>query len=348
MQPKIFQQRILNWFDQHGRKNLPWQFDKTPYRVWVSEIMLQQTQVKTVIPYFIRFMDRFPRVTDLAAAPLDDVLHLWAGLGYYSRARNLHRSAQYIVTEHGSDFPATVAEVEKLPGIGRSTAGAILAISRNQPTPILDGNVKRVLTRFAGIAEPLTDKRVIEKLWGLATRYTPKTRAADYTQAMMDIGATLCTRSKPGCTQCPLASHCVALAEDLTTMLPVKKAARALPTKAATVVILRHQQSIVITKRPAEGIWGGLWSLPEIKDEPDTKRLRYFCSRHWEIKNIKPKPLAAFKHTFSHYHLMIHPILIDLSQKPRLDIASQTWYNLAKPPALGLPKPIQSLLRKIS
>ena len=252
------------------------------------------------------------------------------------------------MSEYGGDFPLTVAEVEQLPGIGRSTAGAILAISRDQPTPILDGNVKRVLTRFAGIAKPLTDKAVLAELWELATRYTPTIRAADYTQAMMDIGATLCTRSKPACEQCPLASHCVALAQDLTAVLPIKKAARALPTKAATMVILRHKHAIVLTKKPAEGIWGGLWSLPEIKDEPNLKRLRYFCSRHWQIKAIKPKVLPAFRHTFSHYHLMIHPILIDLTHPPRLDSSEQTWYNLVKPPALGLPKPIHALLRKMT
>ena len=241
MTPHQFQTLLLNWFDHSGRKHLPWQQNKTPYRVWISEIMLQQTQVKTVIPYFERFMQQLPDIVSLANAHEDKVLHLWAGLGYYSRARNLHRAAKIIVETYQGNFPDTVFSLQQLPGIGQSTAGAIVAIAFNQKAAILDGNVKRVLARLHGISEPVNEKRTEKKLWELAEHYTPDKRAADYTQAMMDLGATLCTPSKPACTACPLIQHCVAHQLDIVDVLPKKKTTRELPIRSATFLIVKKR-----------------------------------------------------------------------------------------------------------
>src|SRR5579872_382769 len=260
MKPADFQKKILTWFDQHGRKTLPWQIDKTPYRVWVSEVMLQQTQVNTVIPYFERFMQRFPTIETLANATEDEILHLWTGLGYYSRARNLHRSAKKMA---GKIFPATLDDLQTLPGIGRSTAGAILAIAFQKKAAILDGNVKRVLTRFCGITEGLSEKFTLEKLWKTAESLTPEKRIADYTQAMMDLGATICIRGKPHCEICPLEKKCIAHKLGIEKNLPIAKLKKTLPVKQATFFILQHQQEFFLQKRPPVGIWGGLWSLPE-------------------------------------------------------------------------------------
>jgi len=276
---KQFQNRLLTWFDQHGRKHLPWQQNKTAYRVWISEIMLQQTQVNTVIPYYQRFMQRFPDLSSLAQAEPDEVLHLWAGLGYYSRARNLHRAAQLIMQNHQGEFPASLAILQKLPGIGQSTAGAILALAFNQPAAILDGNVKRVLARFHGITDFINEKSVENRLWELAAHYTPKKCVADYTQAMMDLGATLCIRGKPACERCPLSEDCLARQQNIAALLPRKKAARELAVRTATFVVFKMQASILLHKRPDKGIWGGLWSLPEFAGEPEKKTHPNFLPR---------------------------------------------------------------------
>jgi A/G-specific adenine glycosylase len=347
--PQQFQALLLNWFDCHGRKHLPWQQNKTPYRVWISEIMLQQTQVNTVIPYFERFMRQFPDLTSLAAAHEDEVLHLWAGLGYYSRARNLHRAAKTIMETCRGNFPNTLSALLQLPGIGPSTAGAILAIAFNQKAPILDGNVKRVLARFHGMTEPVNEKRTENKLWEWALHYTPDKRIADYTQAMMDLGATLCTRGKPACTSCPLVQHCVAHEQDIALQLPKKKASRELPIRAATFLIVKCGQQILLYKRPPTGIWGSLWSLPEIAGAPEKGAIRAFCKRQFQVLDTHYQKLPPFRHTFSHYHLDIFPVVIEIKKSPVriMEDAQQIWYNPHKPDSIGLPKPVQLIMRAL-
>ena len=259
-----FAERLLTWFHGHGRRDLPWQRNINAYRVWVSEIMLQQTQVKTVIPYYERFMARFPTVHDLAGAELDDVLHHWTGLGYYARGRNLHGAARVIVDDHGGELPPSVEELAALPGIGRSTAGAIAAIAGGVRAPILDGNVKRVLARFHAVSGYPGEAAVAKTLWGLADEHTPDRRVADYTQAIMDLGATLCTRSRPGCSNCPVAERCQALAADQIDRYPGRKPKKEKPVRAARMFIVHDGEgACLLERRPDEGIWGGLWTPPE-------------------------------------------------------------------------------------
>lgn len=344
-----FQRVILHWFDQHGRKHLPWQQNKTPYRVWLSEIMLQQTQVATVIPYYQRFIAQFPDVLSLANAKEDDVLHLWAGLGYYSRARNLHKAAKMVVKEFAGQFPDTIPGLTTLPGIGQSTAGAILSIAFNKRAAILDGNVKRVLARLHGITEAITVKGVENKLWDLANAYAPDTRCADYTQAMMDLGATLCTRSKPQCTACPLQTHCIAFKENLTHELPKKKVTRILPVRQATFLIIKNKQGVLLEKRPSSGIWGGLWCLPQLEGQPDNEKINLFCEQKLHSSVLTSHPFPSFRHTFSHYHLDIFPILLMIKGSPyrTMEAGKQIWYNLDQQQTLGLPKPIQTIMRNL-
>ncbi|HET8551115.1 MAG TPA: A/G-specific adenine glycosylase, partial [Gammaproteobacteria bacterium] len=261
-----FAPRLLAWFASHGRHALPWQREPTPYRVWVSEIMLQQTQVATVIPYFKRFMARFPDLATLAAAPLDDVLALWSGLGYYARARNLHRAAQSAVAEYGGELPASLDELMAFPGIGRSTAGAILSLSRGQRHPILDGNVKRVLARFHAIAGWPGDKRVADRLWEFAESHTPVADCAAYTQAIMDFGATVCTRRNPACDICPMSANCEAYALGRQHDFPAPRARRGYPERNVRVLVIEAEGAVLLEKRPPTGIWGGLWSLPELPE----------------------------------------------------------------------------------
>ncbi|MGB1880849.1 MAG: A/G-specific adenine glycosylase, partial [Gammaproteobacteria bacterium] len=257
--------RVIAWFEQHGRRDLPWQHPRTPYRVWLSEIMLQQTQVQTVVPYFIAFTERFPSLPALAAADIDAVLHLWSGLGYYSRARNLHRAARLVVEQHDGELPDSVEALEALPGIGRSTAAAIVAQAWDRPAAILDGNVKRVLARYH--AEPgwPGDSAVLRRLWTLAEAHLPTTRACDYTQAMMDLGATVCTRSRPACPACPLREDCSARASDSQTRYPGPRPRRTLPERQTTFLILIDDHNrLLLERRPPAGIWGGLWCFPEL------------------------------------------------------------------------------------
>lgn len=343
--PALFSQRVLAWFDQHGRHDLPWQQDATPYRVWVSEIMLQQTQVSTVIPYFQRFMDRFPTVEDLASADSDQVLHLWTGLGYYARARNLHKAAQVIVTEHGGQWPDSVSELEALPGIGRSTAGAIAALSMGVHAPILDGNVKRVLTRFFAIPGWPEQGKIKNQLWEIAERFTPRQRVGDYTQAMMDLGATLCTRSKPDCEACPLSEDCQAYRQQLTASIPGKKPRKALPVKATAMYILRDPENrVLLQKRPPQGIWGSLYSLPELAPDADIKTLALpdgVQTRQHEVQTLPP-----LRHSFSHYHLDIQPLQLPASTR-RDSIADSDrwlWYPLDHSLQVGLAAPVKKLL----
>lgn len=339
-----FSAAVLSWFDQHGRKHLPWQQQKTAYNTWISEIMLQQTQVSTVIPYYQRFMERFPDVSDLASAPIDEVLHLWTGLGYYARARNLHKAAQHVVSEHAGHFPTDPEQLEALPGIGRSTAGAIASISAGVRAPILDGNVKRVLARFAAVEGWSGTTSVQKKLWQLAEQYTPYERVGDYTQAMMDLGATLCTRGKPQCERCPLAKECQALAQNRVTELPQPRPKKVLPEKQTLMLIVHKGDEVLLQQRPPSGIWGGLWSFPETQDLRD-------LPSSWQVNLEKTKPLAPVRHTFSHYHLDITPVLLDASDlhfDTLMEERASLWYNSAQPTEIGLAAPVKRLLTSLS
>jgi A/G-specific adenine glycosylase len=351
LSPKKFQNHVLNWFDVHGRKTLPWQYNKTPYRIWVSEIMLQQTQVNTVIAYFDRFLQTFPTLTSLAAASEDAVLHLWTGLGYYSRARNLHRTAKIIVESYAGKFPADLEELQKLPGIGRSTAGAILAIAFEKQAAILDGNVKRVMTRLHGIMEWPGEKRVHDALWKIVEKYTPKQRVADYTQAMMDIGATLCVRGKPNCLACPFQKYCAAYTQGITATLPKKKPTLQIPTRQVTLLILqKNNDFVLLEKRPSPGIWGGLWSLPEIAGTLTAADIQKTCLERfaYTIKDIQLG--EKFRHTFSHFHLEILPAFLTVTERRAkiMEADQQIWYNLQQPSKLGLPAPIKTLLTRLT
>lgn len=339
--PANFQQLLLTWFDQHGRKDLPWQHPITPYQVWLSETMLQQTQVTTVIPYFLAFTEKFPTIRTLAQAPVDEVLQLWSGLGYYARARNLHKSAQLIVDK--GEFPDNLAELLELPGIGRSTAGAILSIAFGQSTPILDGNVKRVLTRLMAIPGWPGSSKVAQQLWEASARLTPITRTADYTQAIMDLGATVCTRRNPGCYICPLATMCVAWLTGTVNAYPASKTTKRLPIKHCLLLVITNTDGeILLQKRPPTGIWGGLWSLPEC----DTiEMMRDWCANqnltitYYQAGNQQ-------RHTFSHYHLDFTPVYIDTMSTQANFIAEAgglAWFSTQKI-QVGLPAPIKKLL----
>ncbi|MES2821855.1 MAG: A/G-specific adenine glycosylase [Pseudomonadota bacterium] len=344
MSPEQFGAAVLDWYDRHGRKDLPWQQGINPYRVWVSEIMLQQTQVSTVLNYFERFMQALPTVQALAAAPEDEVLHLWTGLGYYTRARNLQKTARTLVAEHAGEFPRDVLRLTELPGIGRSTAGAIASLSMGLRAPILDGNVKRVLARYVAQAGYPGEPKVASQLWTVAERFTPQARVNHYTQAMMDLGATLCTRSKPSCLLCPLSSGCRAHLLGRETAYPAPKPRKELPKKRTLMPLLANADgAILLYRRPSTGLWGGLWSLPELDtgDELDGLALRHGLSLG------ERRELPALVHSFSHFQLAIEPWLIQV-RNPTLAVAEADWlwYNLASPPRLGLAAPVKKLLKR--
>lgn len=341
---------LLDWFDQHGRKDLPWQADPTSYRVWISEIMLQQTQVATVIPYYQRFLRRFPDAQSLAAATLDEVLHLWAGLGYYARARNLHRTAIILRDHYHGQFPFDIEALKRLPGIGRSTAGAILALAAGQRHAILDGNVKRVLARFHALTGWPGRAEIEQKLWTLAEYHTPVTRAGDYTQAIMDLGATVCARARPACHACPLAGTCAAHAQGREMDYPTPKPRKALPVRSTTLLMLRNEQrEILLEQRPPAGIWGGLWSLPECAHS-EAEDIERWCrdTLGYLVSDIEYRP--ALRHSFSHFHLDITPVQAHVSEivsavmEPRLTV----WYNNKTPGARGLAAPVKRLLAMLS
>lgn len=344
-QAQDFAARVLDWYDQHGRKHLPWQQQITPYRVWVSEIMLQQTQVATVIDYFQRFMQAYPTVFELAQAPVDDVLHLWTGLGYYARARNLHRCAQQVVAQYDGEFPADVEALTQLPGIGRSTAGAIASLSMGLRAPILDGNVKRVLARHYAVPGWPGQTRVHNQLWNIAERLTPRERCNHYTQVMMDLGATLCTRTRPDCEACPLHTSCRAYEQGNPQDYPGKKPAKAKPVKAVRLLIVENSRGqIYLEQRPPAGIWGGLWSFPELATDVDLKR---HCQDVYGVVNTL-ESLGSFRHTFSHYHLDITPVYVSLAN----DVAAIAesggcFYEVASVPAVGLAAPVKKLWQQL-
>lgn len=337
-----FSEQLLAWHAQHGRKDLPWQQDINPYRVWISEIMLQQTQVATVIPYYERFMQRFPDVTVLAQSDTDEVLHHWTGLGYYARARNLHKAAQHIVNDHNGIFPDDIEAVIALPGIGRSTAAAILAIAQQQHHAILDGNVKRVLTRYHAVPGWPGKREVEQQLWQLAEEHTPEQNIAVYTQAIMDLGATLCTRTKPDCEHCPVNSDCEAHLAGTETEYPHRKPIKQIPTRYTSMLIIENaQREILLQQRPPSGIWGGLWSLPEC----DSDDVEQWCEDHLFIKVEHRENGNPLKHTFSHFHLQIQPVYLTLLDYGGImDSAASLWYNTAQPANVGLAAPVKKLL----
>jgi A/G-specific adenine glycosylase len=343
-----FSTQILNWFDEHGRKDLPWQENRSAYRVWVSEIMLQQTQVKTVIPYFERFMSAFPTVIKLATANVDEVLHHWSGLGYYARARNLHKAAQQVCEDFDAKFPQDMENMMSLPGIGRSTAAAILAQAHGFRHAILDGNVKRVLTRFHGVEGWPGNKKIETHLWQYAEQHTPEARLADYTQGMMDLGATLCRRSKPDCEVCPLSADCVAFSEQRTHELPTSKPKKTKPIKSARMLVLMNDKNqILLEKRPPTGIWGGLWSLPEMAMDAD---IEAHCQQQWQFKVAATEDAESFRHTFSHYHFDITPCRVQVKNPDQcvMEAEQQVWYNSTQNHRLGLAAPVQTILNSLS
>lgn len=351
-----FAQRVLIWFDHSGRKDLPWQKDRSAYRVWISEIMLQQTQVNTVIPYFLKFMQRFPTLQDLAQAEQDEVLKYWSGLGYYARARNLHKAAQTIQAEYKGIFPNDLEAVVALSGIGKSTAGAILSIAYQQSHAILDGNVKRVLARYYAIEGWTGSTAVQKQLWRYAEQLLPDQslqnqpeRNRDYTQAMMDLGATLCTRTKPNCTICPLNADCQALQNGEVTSYPQPKPKKVLPERLAIMLILQNNRGeVFLEKRPPIGIWGGLWSFPQF----ETFQLagawlldQYAISLNQDQVTYLPKRI----HTFSHFRLKIYPCVLKIESTKQgvMEATDQLWYNTQTEFSGGLAAPITTLLKSI-
>jgi A/G-specific adenine glycosylase len=342
-----FAPSLLRWFDTDGRKDLPWQRDPTPYRVWVSEIMLQQTQVATVTGYFARFMGRFPDIRSLASARLDEVLHLWSGLGYYARARNLRRAAQAVVQSHGGEFPRTLDEVMALPGIGRSTAGAILALACGERHPILDGNVRRVLARYFGIEGDPGDAAVEQRLWALADACTPYERAAEYTQGIMDLGATVCSRSRPACLLCPVNPDCVARQWNRQDQLPAKRRRpRRTEREAWLVVARRGQRKVLVERRPPAGIWGGLWGLPEF---PTRSHAEQWCREQLSGSSV-PQRGEPLRHAFSHFDYEMRPLVVHCLGKAAglRDDDRYRWYDVANPAKVGLPRPISTLIARVA
>lgn len=343
-----FAPRLIAWQREHGRHDLPWQNTRDAYRIWLSEIMLQQTQVSTVIPYYARFLDRFPTVEALANAPVDDVMALWAGLGYYTRARNLYRCAQVVAEQHGGQFPRTVEGLAELPGIGRSTAAAIASFAFGARETILDGNVKRVLARVFGVEGFPGEKRVENGMWTLAESLVPDAAATDadvssYTQGLMDLGATLCTRGKPDCERCPFADDCVAKTTNRQRQLPASRPKKAVPLRQTWMLVLMDGDSVMLEKRPPSGIWGGLWSLPEAADEAAlAARAEGFGA---DVATVSP--LAPLTHTFTHFKLDIEPRVAELGRKGGKLVAQEAetvWVPLPDIDAYGVPAPVRKLL----
>jgi A/G-specific adenine glycosylase len=338
---------LIAWHTCHGRHELPWQRERTPYRVWVSEIMLQQTQVATVIGYYERFMQRFPDLAKLAVAPLDEVLHLWSGLGYYSRARNLHRAAQRVVSEHGGKLPGEVEALAELPGIGRSTAAAIVALAFGRRASILDGNVKRVLARYFAIDAPPGRSSTERELWHRAEQCTPHTDISVYTQAIMDLGATLCTRREPLCMHCPLHENCAARCSGRVHELPAPRLRRARPIRQVVMLLaVDPKGQVLLRRRPPQGIWGGLWTPPEFEHEEAAAQ---FCATALPAARLDPQPLPRLRHAFTHFELEITPLRARCAAALTVMEGGGTlWYNPREPVRIGLPAPIAALLSDVS
>lgn len=340
-----FAPALIAWQKRHGRHDLPWQNTRDPYAVWLSEIMLQQTQVAAVIPYYARFLQRFPTLAALAAAPLDDVLASWSGLGYYSRARNLHRAAQTVVAEHGGQFPAAVDDIMALPGIGRSTAAAIRVFAFGRRAAILDGNVKRVLARVRGIAGYPGDAAVATQLWHEAEVLLPTTGLRAYTQGLMDLGATVCARRNPRCTQCPVQMLCIAYRTGRVAELPAPKPRKALPQRRTMMLVLQRADEVLLEKRPPTGIWGGLWSFPEAAAEDDAVET---CARRYgaTVKILEPLPMIA--HGFTHFRLDILAQPMAVTAWPqRAEEPGCRWLSLAQAQTAAVPAPVRVILEQL-
>jgi A/G-specific adenine glycosylase len=340
-----FSSRVVAWQREHGRRGLPWQSTRDAYRIWLSEVMLQQTQVATVIPYYERFLARFPDVASLAAAPEDDVLALWSGLGYYARARNLHRAARDVARKLGGIFPATSAGLLELPGIGRSTAAAIAAFASGERGAILDGNVRRVLARHAGIGGDPASAQVIARLWSEAEARLPPGDIETYTQGMMDLGADICVPRKPRCLLCPVAGDCVARIANRIEELPGRRARAPARRKRIAMIVVISRGEVLVEKRPASGIWGGLWSLPECgADEP----AREFLAREWGLEAATADPLEPFEHAFTHFTLEVAPWRVELGKASRLAEGKQgAWLAVSDLAGAALPSPVRKLLQRL-
>lgn len=341
-----FATRLTDWHRTHGRHDLPWQGTADAYRIWLSEIMLQQTQVETVIPYYLRFLARFPDLASLAAAPVEEVMRLWSGLGYYARARNLHKCAQAIMTRHGGAFPGTATEIAELPGIGRSTAAAIAAFSRGERVPILDGNVKRVLCRVFGIEGFPGQKAVENRLWALAESLLPAAGIGTYIQAQMDLGATLCTRSSPACERCPLATVCLARRDGRTAELPSARPRKAIPTRSARFAVILDADAVLLERRPPSGIWGGLLALPEIPEGADAAD---WASGRYGLGIVGQHRLTALRHVFTHFTLDIQPELLRAATgTPRCAEDGPVWQQLDSLAEAALPAPVRRILEALA
>jgi A/G-specific adenine glycosylase len=339
---RSFASRIAAWQQRHGRRGLPWLGTRDAYRIWLSEIMLQQTQVATVIPYYERFLARFPDIATLAAAPDEDVMRLWSGLGYYARARNLLRAARTVVSEHGGRFPLSIESVAALPGIGPSTAAAIVAFATGEPHAILDGNVKRVMARHFGIAGVVDAADTLAKLWGVARSVLPTAGIETYTQGLMDLGATVCTRTHPHCAACPVRSSCVALRDDLIGELPGRKATRASPVKDVIMLVVVAHGEVLLQKRPPAGIWGGLWSLLEAPADADP---RAWCRGSLGLRVTDLEALEPFTHAFSHFRLSVKPWLVHVAGvHDAAESAGLMWLALQDAGGAALPAPVKKLL----
>ena len=339
-----FHERLLDWYDIHGRKDLPWQHDISPYHVWLSEIMLQQTQVSTVIPYYLRFITQYGDITSLASAKLDDILALWAGLGYYARARNLHKAANILVRQHKAEMPFSIDELIALPGIGRSTAGAIMALAHQQKHPILDGNVKRVLARYTAISGWPGKKPVEQKLWKIAESLLPEKRITHYTQAQMDLGATICKRNKPLCLQCPLHEDCKAFQLGTPELFPTSKPKKEIPTRQSHWLIAQSNNGkILLEQRPNNGIWGGLWSFPEF-DCPIN--LVSFSQEKLKVNPEEIQHQTSISHVFTHFKLDITPYLVHSSDNYQKIDNNKIfgWYTIRDALQLGIPAPVKAFL----
>lgn len=334
-----FGTRIVSWQRLHGRHDLPWQGTRDPYRVWLSEIMLQQTQVSTVLAYYARFLRRFPSVAELAAAPLDDVMAQWSGLGYYSRARHLHRCARTVMAEHGGVFPPSAEALATLPGIGRSTAAAIAAFCFGQRVAILDGNVKRVLSRWLGFEGDLAKSAQLEQLWAVAQDLLPRLGIDIYTQGLMDLGATVCTRKAPACDRCPVSADCVACASGQAERYPVKARRSRRTQRENALLWLRHRRRVWLVQRPQKGVWAGLWTLPEFASTAAAED----ATAGWLGQGTW---LPTFKHALTHFDWTLHPLRWAWPERAAAPAALPPgrWFTLEEALALGLPAPIRRLL----
>jgi A/G-specific adenine glycosylase len=333
-----FASALVEWQRQHGRRGLPWQGTRDPYRIWLSEVMLQQTQVAAVIPYYERFLRRFPTIDLLASASEDEVLQLWSGLGYYARGRNLHAAAKAVMARGA--FPRKPEEIESLPGIGRSTAAAIAAFAFGERAAILDGNVKRVLARFLCIEGWPGEKAVETALWERANRLLPEREIESYTQALMDLGATVCTRSAPRCDACPVRISCKARKANRIARIPAPRPRKALPQRAVTWLVLRRGNEILLEKRPSSGIWGGLWSFPEAPG----KDVNGYCRRALACEVISKKALDTLEHGFTHFRLQIRPLLCEVMRKPNILAPGYLWLDVDEARGAAVPTPVRKLV----